>query len=58
VDHHIVREPLEPQGRELPVHPRVEAVVQEDVSDQRRDHAPNAMGNFCFEVTLGYRTLG
>ena len=21
------------------------------------DHAPNAMDNFCFEVTLGYRRL-
>ena len=21
------------------------------------DHAPNAKGNFCFEVTLGYRRL-
>ena len=23
----------------------------------RGDHAPNAKGNFCFEVTLGYRRL-
>jgi long-chain acyl-CoA synthetase len=22
-----------------------------------RDHAPNAKGNFCFEVTLGYRRV-
>jgi hypothetical protein len=24
---------------------------------RRRDHAPNAKGNFCFEATLGYRRL-
>ena len=24
---------------------------------RRCDYAPNAMGNFCFEVTLGYRRL-
>jgi hypothetical protein len=26
-------------------------------SARGRFHAPNAMGNFCFEVTLGYRRL-
>ena len=26
-------------------------------SPWRVDHAPNAKGNFCFEVTLGYRRL-
>jgi hypothetical protein len=31
--------------------------VQVDVAEQRGDHAPNAMGNFCFEVTLNYRRL-
>ena len=31
--------------------------MQVDVGQQRRDHAPNAVGNFCFEVTLGYRRL-
>ena len=25
------------------------------VEQSRRNHAPNASGNFCFEVTLGYR---
>jgi hypothetical protein len=24
---------------------------------QRSHHAPNTVGNFCFEVTLGYRRL-
>ena len=24
---------------------------------RRREHAPNARGNFCFEVTLGYRRM-
>jgi hypothetical protein len=31
--------------------------MQGNVQQQRTDHAPNAMGNFCFEVTLGYRRL-
>jgi len=31
--------------------------VQVDVAQQRADHAPNAKGNFCFEVTLGYRRV-
>jgi hypothetical protein len=26
-------------------------------SKQMAHHAPNAMGNFCFDVTLGYRRL-
>jgi len=31
--------------------------VQVDVAEHGRYHAPNAMDNFCFEVTLGYRRL-
>jgi hypothetical protein len=31
--------------------------VQRDVQQARADDAPNAMGNFCFEVTLSYRRL-
>jgi hypothetical protein len=31
--------------------------VQVDVREDGRHHAPNAKGNFCFEVTLGYRRL-
>jgi hypothetical protein len=27
------------------------------VAKEDGHHAPNAMGNFCFEVTLGYRRL-
>jgi hypothetical protein len=30
---------------------------QRHIAEQGRQHAPNAMGNFCFEVTLGYRRL-
>ena len=30
---------------------------QRHIGQQRRDHAPNAMGNFCFDVTLSYRRL-
>jgi len=32
--------------------------MQENVGEQRGQHAPNTVGNFCFEVTLGYRRLG
>jgi hypothetical protein len=31
--------------------------MHEQVSQQGRNLAPNAMDNFCFEVTLGYRRL-
>jgi len=31
--------------------------VQGHVQQARADHAPNAIDNFCFEVTLGYRRL-
>lgn len=41
--------------------PRLHDVLVEhsqgDVGQKGRAHAPNAMGNFCFEVTLGYRRL-
>jgi hypothetical protein len=30
---------------------------QGDVGQQRRRYASNAMGNFCFDVTLSYRRL-
>ena len=30
---------------------------QRDIGQQRGDHALNTVGNFCFEVTLGYRRL-
>ncbi|HEY6746413.1 MAG TPA: hypothetical protein VI357_11930, partial [Mycobacteriales bacterium] len=45
-----------PAGAPGPVDVLVER-VQGDVREQRGEHAPNAMGNFCFEVTLGYRRL-
>ena len=51
-DHITVRVPASP-----PVDPLVEDIVQVHVREQRRSHAPNAMGNFCFEVTLSYRRL-
>jgi len=31
--------------------------VQRNVQQRRAGHAPNAKGNFCFEVTLGYRRV-
>ena len=51
--HHVTGEPDQ--------HPMLANVpcpidpVQVNVSHQRRNDAPNAMGNFCFDVTLGYR---
>jgi len=41
-----------PLGAEMLIQRR-----QGDVGEQRRAYAPNAVGNFCFEVTLGYRRL-
>src|SRR5664280_3607346 len=40
VDHRIVCEPLELDTRIFSGHPGVEAVVQEDVGDQRGDRTP------------------
>src|SRR6266705_6053834 len=51
-DHITTRMPLPP-----PVGPQVQDVVQVHVGEQRRSHTPNAMGNFCFDVTLSYRRL-
>jgi hypothetical protein len=31
--------------------------TQRNVRQQWGPHAPNAMGNFCFDVTLSYRRL-
>jgi hypothetical protein len=41
----------------FPGQPGVERVVHEQVRQHGRNHAPNAMGNFCFDVTLSYRRL-
>ena len=35
VDHHIIRKTFELNTRELPNHPHVEAVMKENVGDQR-----------------------
>jgi hypothetical protein len=32
-------------------------LVQVNVAEHGRYHAPNAIDNFCFDVTLGYRRL-
>jgi hypothetical protein len=31
--------------------------MQDHVHQDGADHAPNAIDNFCFDVTLGYRRL-
>jgi len=43
-------------GDQFPLDKFVE-LVQVNVTEDRRYHAPNTVGNFCFEVTLGYRRL-
>jgi hypothetical protein len=51
--------PLDPSGA-WPYGNPVDVLVQHregHIGQQRGQHAPNAMGNFCFEVTLGYRRL-
>jgi hypothetical protein len=40
-----------------PIGPQIKNVVQVHISQQRRNYAPNAMGNFEFDVTLSYRRL-
>jgi hypothetical protein len=39
------------------VPPRLIQHVQRDVGQQRGEDSSNAMGNFCFEVSLSYRRL-
>jgi hypothetical protein len=57
VDHDVIRVALERAARVLPGHPAVERPVHEQVGQDGQAHAPNALGNFCFDVTLGYRRL-
>lgn len=57
VHHRVIGVALELNGRELSFQPLVEHVVHEQVGEHGADHAPNAMGNFCFDVTLSYRRL-
>jgi hypothetical protein len=53
----VVGVALELDCRVFPGQPGVERVVHEQVRQHGRSHAPNAMGNFCFDVTLSYRRL-
>jgi hypothetical protein len=48
---------LEADGWILPRQPHIERIVHEQVRQHRRDYASNAMGNFCFDVTLNYQRL-
>ncbi|WP_380151483.1 hypothetical protein [Kibdelosporangium philippinense] len=53
----VIHVSLERDARKLPGHPRIERVVEEQICQDWRDYAPNALGNFEFEVTLSYRRL-
>ena len=54
-DHQIVREADDlPQSGVL-LTPSAIQLVQHHIGHQGTDDAANAMGNFCFDVTLGYR---
>ena len=57
VHHRVVTIPLERHRRELGCHPSVKRVVHEKISQQWGEDSSNAMGNFCFEVSLSYRRL-
>ena len=46
VRNNVIRVTLERAAGEHPVHPHVERIVHEQVSQQRRNHAPNATANF------------
>jgi hypothetical protein len=53
-DRHVIGVPdhLEPLRQQPPVES-----VQVQVGQHRRQYAPNALGNFCFDVTLSYRRV-
>ena len=58
----VVREPRDndvPARLRLPpvIDPQVQNIMQIYICKQRGQHAPNTVGNFCFEVTLGYRRV-
>lgn len=55
VHHGVVGIALEFDHRELPFQPHVERVMHEEIGEHGTEHAPNAKGDFCFEVTLGIR---
>jgi hypothetical protein len=55
--HEVVGVALEHHRRVGSGQPRVECVVHEQVRQHRRHDSSNAMGNFCFEVSLSYRRL-
>jgi hypothetical protein len=61
-DDEVIREPRDnniPARLRLPpvIDPEVQDIMQIYIRKQRGQHAPNANGNFCFDVTLGYRRL-
>src|SRR3954451_18893349 len=55
--HTIVGVAFECHARELPDQEHVERVVQHQVRQHRRNDSSNAVGNFCFEVSLCYRRV-
>ncbi|MEU0823192.1 hypothetical protein ABZ358_55190, partial [Streptomyces mirabilis] len=66
VPHRLGRHTHPKASPEIPPHPAAPTWIDYlkvlDATHQANtakgiNHAPNAMGNFCFEVTLGYRRL-
>ena len=57
VDDGIVRIALELDVRKRPPHPRIERIVQKEISQQRTVSPPNAKGNFQLErIVEGWRS--
>ena len=52
VKHGVVGVPGEPDAGQMPRHPEIERVVQEQVGQDRRHNSPNAKGNFCFDRVM------
>jgi len=55
VGNNVIRVAFERATRVFPDHPRIEGVMHKQIGEQRRNDAPNAMGNFTFDVILRYR---
>jgi hypothetical protein len=56
VKHGVVGVPGEPNAGQMPRHPEIERVMQEQIGQDRRNGSLNAKDNFRFERTImGWR---